>query len=105
MDSHLTQEKTSLSRFTSQEAAGARLKDSRWGLVFIILGIVGLVVWSMGAEMVFNYMVAYVYGRDPGEPIWFMAPYYSMLVLIPLSLVIVGACVVLFSRVPEAGNE
>ena len=81
------------------------LKDSRWRLLFIILGIVGSAVWSVGAEMVFNYIVSYVDGRDPGEPIWVLAPYYSMLALIPLSLLILGACVVLFSQVPEAGNE
>ena len=82
-----------------------QLEDSRWGLLFIILGIIGFAVWSIGAEMVFNYMVSYVYGRDPGEPIWVVAPYYSMLVLIPLSLLIFGACVVLFSQVPKGEDE
>jgi len=82
-----------------------RLKDTRWGLLFIILGILGFVGWSVGAEMVFNYMVSYVYGRDPGEPIWVMVPYYSMLVLIPLSLLIFGACVVVFPQPPEAVDE
>ncbi len=65
----------------------------------VIIGALGLVAWSFGANMLFQYLIAEVYNGDPGEPIWVLAPEYALLALIPASFLLYGSCVLLFSRV------
>jgi hypothetical protein len=79
------------------------LENKRWGFILVAVGVVGLILWSIGAEVLFRYLTAEVYHGDPGEPIWVLAPEYAGLVLLPGGLLLFGLCVLLFFRVPPSG--
>jgi hypothetical protein len=75
------------------------LRNRQWGLLLIVLGIAGLVAWCIGAEIVFQYLVTEVYGRDPGEAIWFLAPHYTLLAIVPAAVLLFGICTFMFSTI------
>ncbi len=81
------------------------MQTRRWGIFLIIIGALGLVAWSFGADMLFQYLVTEVYNGDPGEPIWVLAPEYVLLALIPTSFLLFGSCALLFSTVPSSRHS
>lgn len=76
------------------------MENKQWGVILVILGMLGMLLWYIGADILFQYLITEVYNGDPGEPIWVLAPEYAILVLVPVSLFLFGLCVLLHAATP-----